>query len=98
MNNYILKRKNELGIFADREWVRTASKASLSVELKAAIKVVGMSDINPTVSTRRTSKLHGRRQACVVTSRVANSASFGCILASPVKLLINAVLPDILRN
>jgi len=72
----------------------TASTASRRVDLKAAIKLVGISEINPTVSMRRIDKLHGKRHAWAVTSKVANKASFGCMLLSPVSCLISVVLPE----
>ena len=67
--------------------------ASRKVELKAAMRLVGISDMNPTVSIKSIDKLQGNRQEWAVTSNVANKASFGCILASPLSDLISVVLP-----
>ena len=68
------------------------------MELKAAIKLVGMFEMKPTVSTNSTVKLQGSLQACTVTSKVANSASLGSNLLSPVKALINVVLPVLVKE
>ena len=50
--------------------------------------------MNPTVSIRRIDKLQGNRHSWAVTSRVANKASFGSMLPSPVSRLISVVLPE----
>lgn len=85
---YIVKKKQHYIIL----FILTAMRASSKVAEKASIRQLGMLDIKPTVSMRRTFRFFNRAW-CTVTSNVANSRSSGVRESSSDKAFIRVVFP-----
>lgn len=80
----------------DTSWtwtITSATMASSSVATNGSISLVGMSDMNPMVSTYSTFILDGDIPPCTVTSSVANRQSRGANPESCVSAFTSDVLP-----